>query len=225
MRWRCAGAFPTSGAVIDGHAARIKTDIQMFIAVEGGIGAGKTTTARMLAERLGCELILENTDVHPFLHAFYENPARFALETELGFVLLHYHQLHRVTESSLVVTDFSPVKDLAFARMNLRVEDATLFGHVYERLIGRLPQPALAVFLDLDVDELLARIRRRGRPYELGMTRDYLLGLRGAYGEIFEHLAAHVRVMQVLPTDSRDVVAEKALQAIRESQVLHSLRA
>lgn len=192
----------------------------MIIAIEGGIGVGKTTTAQIVAQRLGFDAVLERTEAHPFLAAFYEDPKRFALETELGFVLLHYHQLHAIHKSAFVVTDFSPVKDVAFARMNLRGEDIALFDHVYHRLHGRLSQPAFAVFLDLDIDEALNRIRNRGRSYELAITKEYLRRLREAYREISDRLANHVRLVQILPDDSREAVAEKVLSAIRESQIL-----
>jgi deoxyadenosine/deoxycytidine kinase len=197
----------------------------MIIAIEGGIGAGKTTTAQIVAQRLGSDVVLERTQAHPFLAAFYEHPTRFALETELGFVLLHYHQLHTISESALVVTDFSPVKDIAFARMNLHGEELALFDHVYQRLISRLSQPALSVFLDLDVDEALNRIRNRGHSYELAVTKEYLRRLREAYGEILDRLASHVRLVQILPGDAREAVAEKVLCAIRESQILDAFRA
>jgi deoxyadenosine/deoxycytidine kinase len=192
----------------------------MIIAIEGGIGVGKTTAATMLAEKLGANLVLERTETHPFLSAFYENPGRFALETELGFVLLHYHQLHPVDPGSIVVTDFSPVKDLAFARMNLSGPALELFEHVYVRLTSSLPQPALAVYLDLDVDEALRRIRLRDRPYERQVTLSYLERLREAYGQLMDQLAASVRSLPVSATDSREVVTQNVLDIVHKSRVL-----
>jgi deoxyguanosine kinase len=192
----------------------------MIIAIEGGIGVGKTTAATMLAEKLGGNLLLERTDAHPFLSAFYENPARFALETELGFVLLHYHQLHPIDSDELVITDFSPVKDLAFARMNLSGSALELFEHVYERLTSTLPQPALAVYLDVDTTEALKRIRLRDRPYEREITLAYLDRLHAAYSRLLDQFAAIVRRVAISPTDSREVVADKVLSTVRNSRVL-----
>jgi deoxyadenosine/deoxycytidine kinase len=192
----------------------------MVIAVEGNIGAGKTTTAQLVAQELRVDAVLEQTQAHPFLSAFYEAPGRFAVETELGFVLLHYHQLHPITPGRLVVTDFAAAKDIAFARMNLTGDQLALFDHVYDHLSGKLPQPVLAIFLDLDLDDLLERIRLRGRVYELKITKDYLARLRDAYDEIFDQLAVQAHRVKLLPTDTREVVAQKVLAVIRDSRSL-----
>ena len=118
-----------------------------MIAIEGCIGSGKSTTARLVAEAIGWKTVLERTDVHPFLSDFYTNPSKYAIETELNFVLLHYNQLHPLGQGQYIVTDFSPAKDLIFARMNLQEPDLSLFEHVYEGLIGKISMPDLVVFL------------------------------------------------------------------------------
>src|SRR5437016_3880368 len=102
----------------------------MIISIEGCIGSGKTTTAQLLADTLQWSLLTEQSERHPFLEDFYKNPMASALQTELGFVLLHYHQLQTVTTRSNIVTDFSIVKDLVFGRMNLEAADLQLFEHV-----------------------------------------------------------------------------------------------
>src|SRR5215204_1157235 len=101
-----------------------------MIAIEGCIGAGKSTTARRVAEFLGWDAILEQTSTHPFLEAFYSDTDLYALETELAFVLIHYHQIHPLDGSAQYVSDFSPVKDLIFAEMNLPPRDLATFMHV-----------------------------------------------------------------------------------------------
>src|SRR5437868_13596357 len=106
-----------------------------MIAIEGCIGSGKSTTARLVAEALGWNTLLEKTKLHPFLEDFYTDPDKYAIETELNFVLLHYNQLHPLDHSQSVVSDFSPAKDLIFARMNLRGPDLALFEHVYRALM------------------------------------------------------------------------------------------
>src|SRR4051794_32043403 len=103
-----------------------------MISVEGCIGAGKSTTARLVAESLGWGAVLEQTSAHPFLDAFYSDTALYALETELAFVLVHYHQLHPLGRSARFVSDFSPVKDLVFAEMNLPSRDLTTFMQLYD---------------------------------------------------------------------------------------------
>src|SRR6266446_6288505 len=102
----------------------------MIIAVEGPIGSGKTTTATLLADRMGVPAILENTVAHPFLQDFYADPAKHAIQTELAFLLIHYHQLNDLPQAVHIVTDFAPAKDLAFAIMNLTDSELNLFETV-----------------------------------------------------------------------------------------------
>jgi deoxyguanosine kinase len=192
----------------------------MIVAIEGGIGAGKTTTATLLSQKLDAALVLEKTEAHPFLNAFYDDPSRFALETELGFVLLHYHQLHPIDTGGLVVTDFSPVKDLAFARMNLGGAALELFEHVYERLTSTLPPPTLAIYLDLELNAALSRIRLRDRPYERAITIGYLERLRDAYFGLLSHLAAKVERIEISATDPPQTIVDRVLRIVQNSRLL-----
>jgi deoxyguanosine kinase len=192
----------------------------LIIAIEGGIGVGKTTTARLLAERINADLVLEQTDRHPFLSDFYQDPSRFAIETELGFVLLHYHQLHQLSADNVVVADFSPAKDVVFAQINLRGSALELFEYVYEHLSRKVPQPALAIYLDLDVNVALERIRLRDRSYERGLTSEYLEELNSSYSRLINQLARNVRRVSIGPSDSRETVAQKAFSAVYEAGVL-----
>src|SRR2546428_11478430 len=152
-----------------------------MIAIEGCIGSGKSTTAQLVAEAMGWNTLLEKTDLHPFLEDFYTDPSRYAIETELNFVLLHYNQLHRLDRTQSIVTDFSPAKDLIFARMNLREPDLSLFEHVYKALMTKIRMPELVVFLDVPTEELMQRILRRVRPYEVNMPETYICSLRDHY--------------------------------------------
>ena len=186
----------------------------MIVSVEGLIGSGKSTTARMLADRLSYPAVLEKTDVHPFLADFYADPARSALQTELAFVLLHYHQLRPLARETNLVADFSPGKDLVFARMNLSGEDLSIFEDLFEKLIGRLTPPALAVFLDLPIELLMRRIAQRGRPYELGIAVKYLERLKGFYRQNMSALATEVVIVRVSESDTRAAVAERVVQVV-----------
>lgn len=187
----------------------------MFVSIEGCIGSGKTTTARLVAERLSYLVLPEETAHHPFLADFYSNPSLYALETELGFVLLHYHRLRMVEKQTALVTDFSPGKDLVFAKMNLEGADLALFEYVYKDLTKRLVKPSIAVFLDLPIDVLMERIRRRGRPYEQGIPTSYVERLRDFYLRHLDELADVVELVSVAPSDSREEVADKALSSIK----------
>jgi deoxyadenosine/deoxycytidine kinase len=182
----------------------------MIIAVEGSIGSGKTTTATLVANRLGAPVVLENTVAHPFLEDFYADPARHAIQTELAFLLIHYHQLNALPSAPRVITDFAPAKDLAFAIMNLNKGDLKLFETVYDDLLGRVEQPLLTILLDVPVDVLFTRIRARGRPYEQQMAVEYLTRLRQSYEALMAKMGTAVEVLSVTPDDSPEAVAERA---------------
>jgi deoxyadenosine/deoxycytidine kinase len=186
----------------------------MVISIEGCIGSGKSTTARLVAERLSYSVLLEETANHPFLADFYSQPAFFALETELAFVLLHFHQFKEVGPGSGLVADYSLGKDLVFGKMNLQGRDLLLFEHVFNDLSSRVLMPTVTAFLDLPIDALLSRIQKRGRPYEQGIAPSYIERLRASYFENLQRLGKHVAVVNVDPVDAPEVVAEKALVAI-----------
>ncbi len=183
----------------------------MIVAIEGCIGSGKSTTARMLADHLSCGVLLEQTADHPFLAEFYSEPSQNALETELGFVLLHYHRLKSAQAEQRLVTDFSPGKDLVFGKMNLQGTDFELFNHVYRALTDRLNKPRVAIYLDLPLELLMERIRKRGRPYEQGIPKSYLEGLRESYFANLSELGQTVRVVKVEAGESVQAVFGKVV--------------
>jgi deoxyguanosine kinase len=189
----------------------------LIVAIEGCICSGKTTTATLVAEQLGLDLILEQTKTHPFLADFYADMERFKLETELGFVLLHYHQLHVLDSARRVVTDFSAVKDLMFAKMNLDGEDLDLFEYVYARLSGRLELPHLAVVLELPLDAIVERVRDRARSYEMSIPRSYLARLQGFYRELGHLLGKRVEHVALTGNESREAVAHRVIRIIHDN--------
>ncbi len=190
----------------------------MIVAIEGCIASGKSTTARFVAEALRWPVVLEQTNLHPFLADFYADPHRSALETELCFVLLHYHQLHPLDPRNAVVTDFSPAKDLIFARMNLSGDDLVLFEHVYTNLAREVQTPRLSIFLDLPIDELMRRIKKRGRPYEMGVSPAYVNRLREFYCAGLDQLGEDVRIVKLACGEDPHAVASKVLAIVRASQ-------
>lgn len=156
-----------------------------YIAIEGLIGAGKTTLARRLAGLWQGRLVLEEFDDNPFLPRFYQEPERYAFSVELSFLAQRYHQLKRVTEQDLfspvTVADYSIGKSLVFASATLPPDEHALFRDLYQIMYADLPQPQLIVYLHLGIERVRERIRQRGRGYEQQIGAEYLMRLQERY--------------------------------------------
>jgi deoxyguanosine kinase len=188
----------------------------MYIAIEGCIASGKSSTAGLLAESLGYAQVKEQTAQHPFIAQFYADPERFAFETELAFALIHYHQLHQLQGADLVA-DFSPTKDIVFAEMNLSGRELEMFMSLYQMLSERTPQPDIAIFLDLPVEECRRRCIARGRSFEAGIKIEYLHRLRARYLDSVERLGTEVKVLEVHPKESQDDVAASVMSLVEQA--------
>jgi deoxyguanosine kinase len=183
------------------------------IAIEGCIGAGKSTLARALAKRLDAELLEEATHLHPFLTKFYSDPRKYGLETELNFLLIHYHQLAHQNASCLI-TDFTLGKDLVFARMNLSGQDLDCFEALFSSLISRLKPPDEVILLDIPPSVCLARISARAKEAEYQISSEYLAKLRSAYIEGLSLLGKIVRKVEIAADDSPERVLDLAISAL-----------
>jgi len=177
-----------------------------WIAIDGCIGAGKTSLATSLARGLNLEVEYERAREHPLLEDFYDAPLETALQTELGFVLIHYHQISRVVakRQKTMVTDFTLAKDLLFGRMNLEGDDRKLFLSVYNHFASLSSPPTVLIKLDASDDLLWQRVQFRDRPFERSMPRDYLSRLNREYDDIAS-LSRAGRVI-TLSSDDFDVV-------------------
>ena len=160
-----------------------------YIVIEGPIGAGKTSLARELAQRLGGEALLERPEENPFLARFYEDMARFALATQLTFLFQRADQLRGVGQYDMfrraTVADFLLDKDPLFARLNLSDAEFRLYEKVYSHLKPQTPVPDLVVYLQAPVDTLVERVHRRGVEYERMISEHYLARLADAYSRYF----------------------------------------
>lgn len=170
----------------------IKTIPYQYICIEGNIGAGKTTFCELLAEDIACKLVLEEFAENPFLPYFYKEPQRFALPMELflmaeRFKQLQNHILHRELFNDYILSDYSFIKTLLFAKNNLPPEEFRLFHEMFEVLANQIPKPDLLVFLHRSVDNLKDQIALRARPYEQNISREYLQGLQNMYLEFFRN--------------------------------------
>jgi deoxyadenosine/deoxycytidine kinase len=188
----------------------------VIVALEGLPGSGKTTTAKLLAEERGGSYVHEASAKHPFLDAFYGDMERYKFETELCFVLLHYHQYRDLNRDArgLVILDYSPIKDLVFADLNLTGEDYEVFSAVYARTSGSLAVPDVAVFLDLELQQTLNRIHDRGREYEQNIDPEYLKRLGEAYEARYAQLGSRVERVKIAPDWTREDVSDAVARAI-----------
>jgi deoxyadenosine/deoxycytidine kinase len=165
----------------------------MLIAIEGCLGAGKSTVAKGLAAVRGSGLLLEDFQANPFLRAFYDDPIGNAIETEFAFLMLHFHQLKDASEAIAVgevISDFHLGKDVLYAELNL--PDARLkqaFRELYELCSERLPKPDLLVYLSASTDLIVERIRTRSRDFELTIDPQYYGTVNDAYEELFQRYA------------------------------------
>ena len=162
-----------------------------FIAIEGNNGAGKTTLCRLLAERYGCALVLEQFTDNPFLPFFYEQPERYAFPVELFFMSERHKQLleHFAGPDlfqSLTVADYFFLKTLLFAKNNLNEEEFRLFQRLFSVLNATFPKPDLLLYLHRPVPVLQNQIRSRGRDMERLISDDYLEELQQAYLDFFK---------------------------------------
>lgn len=162
-----------------------------FIAVEGVIGAGKTSLARLLAERHNARLVLEQFEENPFLPRFYEDRRRYAFQTQLAFLASRFKQQEALRNRDLfqemVISDYLFEKDRIFARLNLSGDEMALYDSIYGIMSSISARADLVVFIQSSVDRLMQNIKTRGRPYEKEITRSYIEELNEAYNHFFHH--------------------------------------
>lgn len=160
-----------------------------YIVVEGPIGAGKTSLARVLGERSGSSVLLEEPDANPFLPGFYQDRARYALPAQLYFLFQRVRQVRVLSQSDLfssaTVADFMLEKDPLFARVTLTDDELALYEQVYASLRPRAPTPDLVIYLQASPETLVERVRQRAVAYERGIPDEYLVRLAETYARFF----------------------------------------
>jgi len=160
-----------------------------YITIEGVIGAGKTSLAKKLKDRLNAELVLEQFEVNPFLEKFYSDRRRFAFQTQMFFLINRFKQQQELNQENLfteyIVCDYLFDKDKIFAYMNLSGEELKLYESLFPLLSRNLRKPDLVVYLQSSMDRLMYNIKRRNRKIERNLTRSYIEELVEAYNHFF----------------------------------------
>jgi deoxyguanosine kinase len=179
-----------------------------YIAIEGPIGVGKTTLAKLIAERLSdTMLVLEDVD-NPFLPDFYDDAAGSAFRTQLFFLLRRHEQLKKLSQRELflhrVVSDFTFEKDKIFAYLTLADGELLIYDKLYEMLAAQVPRPEMIVYLTAGQPTLMKRIRERGRNFELQISANYLDEVSRAYNYYFFNYTR--TPLLVVNTDELDFV-------------------
>ncbi len=199
----------------------------MYDAIEGVIGVGKTTLARLLRPVFETEILLEIFEENPFLSDFYADRERYAFQTQIFFLLSRYHQQRRTVPDLLaagksLISDYTFAKDSLFARINLKGDELDMYYKVHEALGEKIPKPDLIVYLQASTPVLMRRIALRDRSYERNMEQDYIDSLNRAYEDFFSKPADGSPVLKV-DTDSLNIVQNPAHLRVIENLIRQKL--
>jgi len=199
----------------------------MYVAIEGVIGVGKTTLARLLQSRFDAELLLEIFEENPFLSDFYADRARYAFQTQIFFLLSRYRQQHSTVPEMLangtsLLADYTFAKDALFASINLKGDELEMYHKVHEALGEKIPKPDLIVYLQASTDVLMQRIAYRDRPYERKMERSYIDELNHAYEDFFSKPYDSVPVLKI-DTNSLNIIQTPEHLTLIENRIKQSL--
>jgi deoxyguanosine kinase len=205
----------------------------MYVAIEGVIGVGKTTLARLLQPIFQSALVLEVFEENPFLSDFYSDRQRYAFQTQIFFLLSRYYQQRRSVPEILkrgepLITDYTFTKDALFARINLIGDELDMYYRVHDALAEKIPLPNLIVYLRADTEVLMQRIASRDRSYERNMERDYIDQLNQAYDAFFiENQARNVgESVTVLTLDTNELDYVRRIEDLKsiENRIRQTLK-
>ena len=191
-----------------------------FITIEGNIGAGKTTLANLLAERLNARLILEEFADNPFLAKFYDNPAQYAFSVELFFMAERFKQQKDLVGqqdlfNTLTISDYLFTKCLLFAKVNLPDDEFRLYQRLFEIMHHQMIQPELLIYLHAPVSKLQENIKKRNRSYEQNIPNDYLYNIQQTYTH---YIKQHNMKTLFVDTSNADFIGNpKHLDAILDA--------
>jgi len=199
----------------------------MYVAIEGVIGVGKTTLARLLQNTFNAEILLEVFEENPFLSDFYSDRERYAFQTQIFFLLSRYHQQRRTVNEMIstgrnLLADYTFAKDALFARINLKGDELDMYYKVHEALAEKIQKPDLLVYLQASTDTLMQRIALRDRSYERQMERSYIDELNHAYDDFFAKPFDHAPVL-IVDTNNLNVIQNPEDLKLIENRIRQSL--
>ena len=200
----------------------------MYVAIEGVIGVGKTTLARMLQPKFDAELQLEVFEENPFLADFYGDRERYAFQTQIFFLLSRYHQQRRSVRKALdtgrnLLTDYTFAKDALFASINLQGDELDMYYRVHEALGEKVRLPDLIVYLQADTPVLMQRIASRDRSYERNMEAEYIQELNKAYHDYFTYYYQGPPVL-IIDTNDLNIVTRPEDLDLIEGKIRDALK-
>ena len=200
----------------------------MYLAIEGVIGVGKTTLARLLQPAFEASLMLEIFEENPFLSDFYSDRARYAFQTQIFFLLSRYQQQRHgvqslLTAESSLISDYTFEKDSLFARVNLAGDELEMYYRVHEALGEKITRPDLILYLRASTEVLMQRIARRDRPYERQMEWGYIDTLNREYDRFFVTSGDAKTPVLTIETDTLDYVQNPADLAAVENLIRQAL--
>ncbi|MGD2125971.1 MAG: deoxynucleoside kinase [Desulfobacteraceae bacterium] len=191
-----------------------------YIVIEGPLGVGKSSLALKLAEKINGQTLLEDVEENPFLVNFYQDPRKYAFQTQIFFLLRRYNQALEMAQLDLfnraTISDYLFDKDRIFARVNLDDNEFWLYEQLFQILKKRVRPPDLVIFLQAKTEVLLERIKKRNRKFERSISYKYLEKINQAFNEFFFHYtdcpllvvnASEIDFVHV-PEDFEDLVQE-----------------
>ena len=195
-----------------------------YIAIEGNIGAGKTSLAHLISNDFNAKLILERFKDNPFLPKFYEDQQRYAFPLEMSFLADRYQQLlEDIKQFDLfkdyVVADYDVYKSLIFAKVTLQPEEYNLYKKLFHLMHKELAKPDVYIYLYQNTDRLLANIKKRGRSYEKSIEAGYLQKINEGYLEYIKN--THNDTIKIIDISEMDFVKNRADYITILEQILH----
>ena len=182
-----------------------------FIAIEGCIGAGKTSLVNLLGKQFDAQVVRELDSENPFINKFYQDRDSFGFQTQVFFLLNRYKQYMGLSQrdlfSSVVLVDYLFHRDRLFASLNLKDQELKLYDQIYSLLSNKVPTPDLVIFLQASTDILRSRVEKRGREYEAFMDPNYLDSVNKSFNNYFFYYAE--TPLLVINTNEIDFVDKK----------------